>query len=370
LAGASAHRELESEEQITMGSSRIGLCVQGLAVTFLAAFAGCSSSPSPIVTGPMGDGGGGGDGAVVEADMDGTGADCTPQNMFTTATHITVHTTWPASLAVNGCTASSTPPCTAPFEIWLLTNYTITGTTVAAKSQTCESVNPPVTLNATGNIATGVPDGMTGQVENTLPPAVWKSDKQPITDVTGAIGGWKTGASIRIDKSTQLEGIAPTSTLANPDTAWPNSAAGIPMADLVDSDGDGPLGITGVPLSGNGFYLPHVSVNASSAAADRLYIVSRTTLRLFGHSTSCTEWSGDAFVTQLQNHIIGCRQQDTMMDCTTGDPNMGSGFIDANTTRFIPGAGTFESKQIPAGSNCDTVLSTFPPANPAYAGIQ
>jgi hypothetical protein len=353
-----------------MDSSRIGLFFQGGAVVFLAAFAGCSSSSAPPVVAETTDGGCPVDpavaaimtedndaGAAAEPVVNGTGMACTPLTTFTTATKITVATTWPQALAINGCTAAA--GCSAPFTIWLLTNYTVTGNTISASSKTCGNESPPVILNATGNLVTGVPAGMTGEVLNQFPLSVWTAPDMPVTVTTGTIGTWNVGSSISIDKSTNLIGLKATSALADPTMPWPGAASGLPQGDIVDSDDDGHPGITGIPANGNGFYYPHTAADPTTPQVTQLYIASRTTLSLYGVATSCTETEGRAFVSHLENHIIGCQEMDGTI-CTDGDPSMGSGFIDSNTTQFVPGAGTFKAKQIPAGSTCADVLNAWP----------
>jgi hypothetical protein len=355
---------------MTMESSHIGLFARGAVLGALALLAGCSSSSTPNggTPAPKSDGGIGR--AEDQPVIAGTGGNCQALTAFTTAAKITVTTTWPASIAVDGCNAASTPPCTAPFTIWLLTNYTVSGTTITTQTKTCGNVSPPVTLNATGDIATGVPSGQIGMVENTFPSTIWDKPMMPITAGTGTIGGFDIGSSTTINTSTTLIGFVPTSTLANSATPWPTLASGLNMADLFDSDSDNHLGITGLPLSMGNYYLPRTSASASSPAASQLYIVSRTTLSLYGTATSCTEFSGAAYVSQLQNHIIGCMQTDGNL-CVDGDPNQGSGWIDSNTTKFQPvntpglaagATGTFVAQQLPKGTaaTCDDVLAAYP----------
>jgi hypothetical protein len=374
-----------------MDSSRIGLFIQGGAVVFLAAFAGCSSSsPSPPPVSNNGDAGDAGcvspappvpdggscpadpalasipsedndAGAAAETVVNGMGAACPALTTFTTATKITVQTTWPAALAVNGCTADSSPPCTAPFTIWLLSNYTVTGTTLTVASQTCGNESPIVHLNAIGDIATGVPSGVQGEVLNQFPLSVWTAKDMPITNTTGTIGTWNVGSSFSIAQSTSLLGLKATSTLSDPSTMWPDAASGLSAADITDSDDDSHPGITGIPASGCGFFHPRTSTDPTSPAADQLYIASRTTLSLYGVATTCDTIVGRAFVSELQNHIIGCQQEDGT-PCVDGNPSMGSGFIDANTTQFVPGPGTFVSKQLTQGASatCSDVIAAFP----------
>jgi hypothetical protein len=378
-----------------MDSSRIGLFIQGSAVVFLAAFAGCSSSSpapaqgNPANTGDAGDAGSvtctavpslpdGGScpddpalatipsedndaGAAAETVVNGSGAACPALTTFTTATKITVQTTWPATIAVDGCTSTSATPCTAPFTIWLLSDYTVTGTTLAVSSQTCGNQSPIVHLNAAGSYATGVPSGMTGEVLNQFPLSVWTAKDMPITKTTGTIGTWNVGSSFSIAQSTSLLGLNATSTLSDPATAWPSVASGLSAGDLADSDDDGHPGITGTPATGCGFYDPRTSLSPTSPAADQLYIASRTTLSLYGVATSCDTIVGRAFISQLQNHIIGCQETDTTK-CVDGDQTMGSGFIDSNTTQFVPGPGTFVSKQLTQGATatCADVIAAFP----------
>jgi hypothetical protein len=104
------------------------------------------------------------------------------------------------------------------------------------------------------------------------------------------------------------------------------------------------------------FYPPRTALAPNSPTADQAFMVLRTQVRLYGTSTSCTNQSGQAFVTDLNLHVVGCLLTGSQGTCTSDQ----SGFVDANGTRFTPGTGTFTSQQMAAGASCVDVISALP----------
>jgi hypothetical protein len=90
--------------------------------------------------------------------------------------------------------------------------------------------------------------------------------------------------------------------------------------------------------------------------ADQVYLVLRTQLGLYGTSSSCTEQSGRAFVTDLNSRVVGCDIANDGGVCTADQ----YGFIDSDSTQYVPGAGTFDSKQLATGSTCSDLLVALP----------
>jgi hypothetical protein len=139
------------------------------------------------------------------------------------------------------------------------------------------------------------------------------------------------------------------------------------MGDITDDDGDGKPGITATPRNDMGFYVPRTSLApASSSPTDKLYVVLRTALGLYGTSTSCTDGTGTATVTHLDNHVVGCHIPDADGGAGTDCDNVAYDFIDSNTTAYEVTTGTYTSKQITTGTGtggavtCDDVLKALP----------
>jgi hypothetical protein len=133
--------------------------------------------------------------------------------------------------------------------------------------------------------------------------------------------------------------------------------------DLADDDGDGHPGITGVPRSDSGFYVPYTAPSGGSPT-DQLYLAVRTEVSLYGTSTSCTESSGAATVNLLNNHVVGCDIAGSAGADAGGNPcnQQQYGFIDSNTTVYQIAGGTYQTKQLATdgGGSCADVLAALP----------
>jgi hypothetical protein len=340
-----------------MDSSRFRFFARGSAAGFLVACTACSSSSSPAPGAP-GDGGGSGITDAGEPIVDGDGAPCTPQTSVTVGTKVSLNVTWPGTAAV----AKSS----GQVFIWLLSTYNIDATTnkITGTTNTCSNADPPITLTKTGDLASGVPeDAGMGQVAFQFPTSSYAGT--PSTSITGQFGGWNINSTMRIDPVVTLYGLAPTSMLDDPTVKWPTMVSSIAATDLTYSSGMpfvmgvGQPGIYGAANSMPPFYPPKTSLDPTSPAIDAVYVVTRTQLSLYGTATTCTDISGDAIVGLLNNRVVGCHlagEADDAGACSSDQ----YGFIDSNTTQYVPGTGTFASKQMTAGATCDDVLTMLP----------
>jgi hypothetical protein len=320
----------------------------------------------------------GGDGGPV----DGSGGPCTPQTDEWVGALLTLNVTWAPVTAADGSPTTGTVP---PIYLWTLAHYTINGNAITGTTRTCGTQIPALVLNATGIAAEGLSPTLTNvQVLDELPTKlVWDNDTRTAT-TTGTLGGWNIGSSISIDPTTSVSGLTPTSTYANTATPWPGQGMSsvIPTTDFSDDDNDGNPGITLYPVSDNsmGYYLPATELGdmpiSPTPHADKLYIVSRTEVTLYGFSTSCTASSGMLTAPVYDSHVIGCHDIGTpeTADCTSGEWQ----FIDSNATVYAGTGGkntlitgSFSSKQV-AGADggapsCDDVVAAFPSPMPQVA---
>jgi hypothetical protein len=233
---------------------------------------------------------------------------------------------------------------------------------ITGKTQTCQSTTPAISLNAIGQGAVGAPGP--AQVAILLPSSTWNAPTMPKFNVTGTLGGWHVGASFAIDPVTTLAGLSPTSPFAKADAVWPMSGTQLMPSDIVDDDGDGHPGITSIPRSSSTtgmadamYYVPKTATTGGRPT-DKLYLVLRTELSLSGTNTSCTEGSGDANVTQLNNHVVGCEV--SMPPMTNCDPAEYQ-YIDSNTTVYSVMSGTYATKQLTGATpTCDDAVAAFP----------
>jgi hypothetical protein len=279
--------------------------------------------------------------------------ECTKTYPLSVGTLINVAVSWPGTAAVSKGSGT--------FYIWLLTTYTadssgkITGTTYS-----CGNAPAVLTLSQTGDMALGVPSGQMGQIKPTYPAESWNGT--PGTAITGTLGGTKVGSSFAIDKSVALYGLKATDPLSDSSMMWPTSYSALTQSDLTYADGgayvmgQGHPGIRGVFDGTPPFYLAGTSLAPNSPRADTYYSATRSAIAMCGKTTSCTETSGTATVTLLNNRVVGCDLVDAGGPCTTDQ----YGFLDSNTTQYTPGAASFKAKDLMSGATCADVLSALP----------
>ncbi len=328
------------------------------------AMSGCSSSsagpaaPPPPGGGDSGAGDAGtpGTGPVV----DGGGASCPTNAHETVAAKVTLTVTWPATLANAGCDAKSMPKaCTGDINIWLLAHYDFNGGAVTGTTETCGNQTPPIPLSTTGSLSEGLPAGTQGIVQVNFAPSVWTSiianPNVPPTQTSGVIGGWDIGSSFQINPTNSVYGLSPTSMYANAATVWPASESDIMASDLTDDDMDGHPGITATPASGGGFVLPATAALMTPPTfADKLYLTLRTSLSLYGTSSSCTDISGTVGVQTINNHVVGCELAGGG-DCSQPQWD----FIDSNSTVYIGPGVTIPASAMPASYTPQKISGTF-----------
>jgi hypothetical protein len=314
--------------------------------------------------------------------FDGDGGACPVLTSVTAATKMTLDVSWKSTSATAASPASPSPQ----LDIWLLSNYTISGTTVTGTTYTCQNQTPPFSLSALGVMDEGQPAGSTVQIQITFDPSVWSSIMNPpamrASQVTGMLGGWNIGSSFEINPTVSLYGLKPTNALADPTVAWPglytllntnNDPTVFTDGTLyTDDDNDGYPGITATPSTMSPYFLPVVSQTPGSPHASKLFLVTRTELSLYGTSSSCTEGSGTATVKLLNNHVIGCELSTADVPagadggptlCDTPPASGQTIFLDINTTQYTVMSGTYKTVQLSADgapATCADVLAALP----------
>jgi hypothetical protein len=319
--------------------------------------AACSSSNSqpngsPDSGSSSSSGGGTGDGGTPT--LDGSGPPCTPLSQEVVGAKLSLDVVWPVTLANAGSTMGT-------LNIWLLTNYNISGNKLSGTVTTCKNQIPPVPLSGLGAVAEGISDGGAAIVDVQISTATWKAiamHKAP-TMTTGTLGGWNVGSSIATDPVTTVYGLNTSSKYADPTVAWPCSESSLMMSDLSDDDNDMKPGVTDNASNLMGYVYPAVASAPGSPQADELYVATRTQLSLYGKSTSCTDVSGEATVQLLNNHIVGCHLNG--MPATTLCPMSQYDYVDSNTTVFLGQPYVMGgSVMVPAGGSC-TLPVQIPP---------
>ena len=231
-------------------------------------------------------------------------SDCPKTYPLSVGTLVTVAVSWPATGGRREGTGQA--------YIWLLTTYRadssnkITGTTTHLRQR----ARGPHAVRDLGDWRRGVPDGQTGQVEPEFPRHSW--DGVPPTAITGTLGGTNDG---------QLVPGRPVGDALRPRRRRSADRPDDEVADVVLGphrerphlrrrrrvrDGQGHPGIRGV-FDRHASVLPlETSLRRTSPAADSSGASTRTSSALYGTSTSCTETSGTAYVTLINNRVVGC----------------------------------------------------------------
>ena len=120
----------------------------------------------------------------------------------------------------------------------------------------------------------------------------------PSTGGTVTLGGSSPGSTYSLPVVAFLIGDS----LTNPTTdAWPPVA----MVTQVDMDQDGKPGVT-TPYKTGGTYQFVPLDLGKSARSDKAYLAARLAASFSGTLSSCTGIAGNATVTHLDTHIVGC----------------------------------------------------------------
>jgi hypothetical protein len=334
----------------------------GLSLVWLAAAAGaCGQSDSQVGTGGGSSGGpssssgattssGGGGSSTSTSGSSSTGGStgsgmntCPAQTSLVTGAKLSIPVSWPASGVTQGGNGTAL--------IWQLVDYTmINGNMLSGTSATCKLVLPDVIL------ANGIAVLLGGsKIQIQIPPSAWA--KTPTFPITGTQGGWGPPNAFTPATTVVLVGLKfPQGT--DPSIAWPSTPAGFPAGTMFpDDDKDNNPGITGTPLSGNGYVQPPTDILAT-AKADQVYIASRNEFGLAGKWTDCNSTSGTATAKLFDNHVVGCHVAGGGA-CTTG-PNSQAQFIDSNRTVYTPSPGTFTGKVLSSTATCADVINALP----------
>jgi hypothetical protein len=233
-------------------------------------------------------------------------------------------------------------------NLWALIQGTQTGNTLTGTEVPCGIVLPDFAA-VIGNMTYGV----------TFPNSLF--DNTYLTPVSSSltVGSSMPGATLASGAVANLIGIS----FANPATAaWPNLATA--QADQVDADADGQVGVTALPktgaIPGGGTYAS-IPVNLiPTVYADRLYMTLRSVIALNGTLTSCTQTSGSATVSHLDNHIIGCHVQGgaagSAGNCTAAEAM----FADTNSPKLTASSATFSAVKLTNAATCPNVRAALP----------
>jgi hypothetical protein len=174
------------------------------------------------------------------------------------------------------------------------------GLTIVDTAKICGIETPPYSSTPTfGNEKYGV----------SFAPEVFDAPSMPSFTLNGTLSANTEGASFTATPSAALIGA----TMANPTTdPWPSNGAAL---TAVDADGDGNVGITGIPMSGNGFIQPPVNPTRTIRAG-KVFATFRNVLTASGTVKSCTRVEGVGDIAMINNkaaidqHVLGCQHQD------------------------------------------------------------
>jgi hypothetical protein len=283
------------------------------------------------------DGGGGPSTSNGSGDDDGPAGDDGPGSAgtcdleMTAAIRLSLDVSWKGGLAVQDGLGE--------IDIWILADLAQAGTDIGLTGSVCRIDLPDF---ETGFLAGNEKYG------TVFPDEIWTVASMPTIDGKATVSTADPGATLHLERGAVVLGGSLADELDDP---WPSSWSGV---DTVDHDGDGHPGITALAKTGGGYSYPRIEALNADARAEAIYIASRTIMEFDGAIDTCDAASGLADVT-MQNHAVGCRQVGGT-PCSSGQTDT----LSNNMPQFEAHGGVFDLVRIPDGSNCASVLSTFP----------
>jgi len=263
------------------------------------------------------------------------------------ALKVAVQVTWPATAVL--AAGSGT------VDVWALVQGTQSGDSIPGTVLPCGITLP----DFNGPAIVGSPT-----FGASFPDSLFDGSYLTATSSTVTVSSSTPGATFTSPAEANLLGIG----FANPTTAaWPVLATA--QADQVDMDADGNPGVTAdskvgqTTESGTGTY-SGIPVSAAAAVfgpyASELYMALRSVIALDGTLTSCTQASGAATVSFLDNHSLGC-QLSTGGNCTSAETT----FVDTNSPHFastggVVGTATFQAQKLTGTATCPNVKTALP----------
>jgi prepilin-type processing-associated H-X9-DG protein len=262
---------------------------------------------------------------------------CPALATFTLVIHVIMNVTWQPGTATNAGSGE--------VHLWNLSKLDANGTVLTGDTRPCGNVVPPIALNALGSLASG---GNSVLIE--VPTTVWDAPSIPRLRNTGSLAGWQVGDAISIDPGILLVGL----TMPDPTAAWPAAIADI---TTVDADGDGSPGILAIPRSDGGYVRPPTAIGlgGSVPSADRLYLVTRSSIGMTGTTSSCESHSGTANIGFFDTHVVGCHVAGGQ-ECTMDQAS----FIDQSRTIYQITSATFQTKRVADTATCAEVRAALP----------
>jgi hypothetical protein len=253
------------------------------------------------------------------------------------ALKITATVSWAATGVVGAGTNQTV-------NFWALIQGTESGTTLSGTIVPCGIMLPDF-MSFVGGLTYGVTFP-----NNTI------FDSGDLTPVSASLTVSSTapGATLTTAAEANLIGI----NFANPATAaWPNLATA--QADQVDADKDGNPGVTAIPKSGSP-YSPIPVQLIPTVYADQLYFTLRSVISLNGTLSTCTTASGNATVSHLDNHIIGCRTMAADGGVGTNCTGAEAMFADMNSPALTASSAKFTASMLTTAATCPNVRAALP----------
>jgi hypothetical protein len=253
------------------------------------------------------------------------------------ALKVTATVSWAGTLVISAGTNQTV-------TFWALIQGTENGTTLSGTIVPC-GIALPDFMSSIGGLTYGV----------TFPNSIFDGGHLTPVNASLTVSSTAPGATVTTAAEANLIGI----NLANPATAaWPNLMTA--QTDQVDADADGNPGVTGIPKSGTPYSSIPVQIVPTAIYASQLYFALRSVISLNGTLNTCTNASGNATVSHLDNHIIGCR---TMAAdggigslCTSTETT----FADNNSPVLTTNSAKFTASMLTNAATCPNVRAALP----------
>jgi hypothetical protein len=227
------------------------------------------------------------------------------------ALRITAQATWPATpyiLAGSGT-----------LQFWYRLTLTQAGTALTGSLALCDQTTPE-TRNS-----------ITTDRYFLDYPSVLFNPGPPVAPFSATLASQAPGAALTSTRTAHLAGVSLSDAL---NAAWPARAT--VLANQVDHDGDGKVGITVAFVDDATYNHAQTDGTLTAARASHTYGAQRVRFSLAGALTGCSAASGPANVESFDTKTIGCRLESNA-DCNASQ----YGHIDDNAAVYTPVSGNY-----------------------------
>jgi hypothetical protein len=208
----------------------------------------------------------------------------------TWAMRITTPVKWNSTFVIQGGSGTITN--------WVKSSRTQNGLSITDTAKLCGLDTPPYQATPTfGSEKYGV----------TFAADLFDKPSMPTFTLNGTLSSKEEGATFTAPATAAMVGATMASPITDP---WPSNGAAL---TAVDAEGDGSIGLSGIPASGEGFVNPPLNPQRS-ARATKVFAAFRQVITASGVVKSCTRTEGTGEIAVINNkaaidqHVLGCEK--------------------------------------------------------------